>query len=335
MKKIHVIALGVILLVIFIIIGNKRTSDNSSSIRISGTIEITDAELSFRIPGRIESRLVSEGERIKSGQVIAKLDSTDLGQEVAIRKADENAAAAVLAELEAGFRPEEISQAEAVLDLAKADAKRLESDFNRQKELFKNTVISAREFEATETAMLAANARVREAQARLTLLRKGPRIEQIDAARARHEQAKQARKLAEIRMGYTVLTAPASGLVLSDHVEAGEYVIPGTPVVTVGDIEHAWLRGYINETDLGRVKIGQPVRITADTWPGKVYDGKVSFISDEAEFTPKNVQTTKERTKLVYRIKVDIPNPSMELKPGMPADAEILLGVQQKKDSKH
>ena len=127
-----------------------------------------------------------------------------------------------------------------------------------------------------------------------------------------------------------MLTAPFQGLVLSDHIEAGEYVVPGTPVVTVGNIENAWMRGYINESDLGRVKVGQTAKITTDTWPGKTYEGKVSFISPEAEFTPKNVQTAKERTKLVYRIKIDIPNPQMELKPGMPADAVILTGVDSK-----
>jgi len=171
--------------------------------------------------------------------------------------------------------------------------------------------------------MTAARAKVNEITAKLTLLKKGPRDEQISAARARLEQAKQALRLSEIRLDYATLTSPVTGLVLSDHVEAGEYVVPGTPVVTVGDIEHAWMRGYINESDLGRVKVGQTAKITTDTWPGKKYEGKVSFISAEAEFTPKNVQTTKERTKLVYRIKIDIPNPQMELKPGMPADAVI------------
>jgi len=112
---------------------------------------------------------------------------------------------------------------------------------------------------------------------------------------------------------------------LSKNVEAGEYVAAGTPIVTVGDLERPWLRAYINETDLGRIKVGQRVRVATDTYPGKIYEGHISFIASEAEFTPKNVQTQKERVKLVYRIKVDIPNPNMELKPGMPADADILL----------
>ncbi|MDD4872508.1 MAG: efflux RND transporter periplasmic adaptor subunit [Kiritimatiellae bacterium] len=320
LRKILIIAIVVIVL---IMVTRKQTGLNSESINISGNIEITDAELSFRIPGRLEARLVSEGESVKSGQMVAKLDSSDLAQEVAMRKAEESATAAFLAELEAGSRPEEIAQAEAVFDLCNSEEKRLQSDFARQKELFEKKVISTREFEVAETALTSAKAKTREVEAHLNLLKKGPRVEQINAAKARREQTKQALTLAKIRLGYATLTSPMSGLVLSDHVESGEYVVPGTAIVTVGDMEHAWMRGYINESDLGRVKVGQPAKITTDTWPGKTYEGKISFISAEAEFTPKNVQTAKERTKLVYRIKIDIPNPLMELKPGMPADAVI------------
>jgi HlyD family secretion protein len=101
--------------------------------------------------------------------------------------------------------------------------------------------------------------------------------------------------------------------------------VAGTPVVTVGDLANVWLRGYVDEGDLGRVKVGQRALVRTDTWPDRVYEGRVSFLSSEAEFTPKNVQTEKERVKLVYRVKVDVPNPRMELKPGMPADADIVV----------
>jgi HlyD family secretion protein len=113
--------------------------------------------------------------------------------------------------------------------------------------------------------------------------------------------------------------------VLSKNVEPGEYVAPGTPVVTVGDVVNCWLRAYITAGDLPRVKLGQKARVIVDSRSGKFYEGRVSFIAANAEFTPKNVQTEKERVKLVYRIKIDVHNPSQELKPGMPADAEILV----------
>jgi HlyD family secretion protein len=209
-------------------------------------------------------------------------------------------------------------------------------------------VISREEFDRVEAAYEVAVERLNEADWQLRLMEKGSRAEQIESARAaleeaeanyevvkkqekieraeaRKKQAEAALRLAETRLGYATLRAPLSGVVLSENVEPGEYVAPGTPVVTVGDLENVWLRAYIQETDLGRVKLGQEARLTTDTYPDKAYRGRVSFIASEAEFTPKNVQTQEERVKLVYRIKIDVPNPDMELKPGMPADAEILV----------
>ncbi|HPO15943.1 MAG TPA: efflux RND transporter periplasmic adaptor subunit [Candidatus Hydrogenedentes bacterium] len=168
-----------------------------------------------------------------------------------------------------------------------------------------------------------ARAALRQAQEKHALAVAGPRKETIDQARARLEQAKASLGLAEVRLSHTRITSPLEGMVLSKNVEPGEYVAPGTPVVTVGNIAHVFLRAYIDESDLGLVKVGQGVDVRTDTYPGKAYPGKVSFISPEAEFTPKSVQTQKERVKLVYRVKIDIENPALELKPGMPADAII------------
>ena len=294
-------------------------------VRVSGNIEITDVEVGFKIPGRVEKRLLSEGEMFKAGQVVARLDNQDLAQEIAQRKAQVAVAQAALTELRTGSRPEEIGQAAAVLERNQADGERARIEFERQKKLYEREVISTREYDLAKTTFEGTEARIREAREGLTLIRKGPRQEKIDQAKAALDQAKEVLALAETRMGYSVLIAPISGIVLSENVEPGEYVSPGTPVITVGDLSRVYLRAYINETDLGRVKLGQTVRVFNDTFPGKAYEGKITFMASQAEFTPKNVQTEKERVKLVYRIKVDIPNPQLELKPGMPADGEILL----------
>ncbi|WP_298439270.1 efflux RND transporter periplasmic adaptor subunit, partial [Geobacter sp.] len=180
------------------------------------------------------------------------------------------------------------------------------------------------DFDAARAARDASRALLREAEARQELMHRGQRRGRIDAARARFREAREALALAKTRLSYTTLTAPLTGLVLSKHVEPGEEVAAGTPIITVGDITDTWLRAYIAETDLGRVKVGQKARIKTDAFPDRRYEGTVTFISSEAEFTPKNVQTEKERVKLVYRIKITVPNPKMELKPGMPADAEII-----------
>ncbi|OQB78218.1 MAG: Multidrug export protein EmrA [Planctomycetes bacterium ADurb.Bin126] len=355
----------------------QRIEHDPNVIRVSGNMEVTDVELSFRIPGWVERRTVSEGQVVQAGQEVAALDRTELAQEVELRKREVAAARAALAELEAGSRPEEIAEAEALVAQAKARVAELEAgsrpqevaaakaavaraqadadyrktDLARMEKLHKSGAATDQELDTSRTAYDVADARLREAQEQLKLVEEGPRVEQIeqakaalaqaqqrlalvkkgprqetiDQARARLQQAEQALAIGQTRLTYTTLVSPASGLVLSENVEGGEYVAAGTPIVTVADLNNIWLRAYINETDLGRVKVGQAVRVTTDTYPGKVYEGRITFIASEAEFTPKNVQTPKERVKLVYRVKITVANPNMELKPGMPADAEILL----------
>ena len=304
-----------------------RPSAPADEIKVSGTIEVTDVEVSFKISGRVKERLVDEGDRVAAGQVVARLEDEDQRHEVAEREAEVQAAAAVLAELRAGSRPEEIAQAEAALDRVKAEEERLRTDFLRQQELFRKEVIAARDMDTARSRYETSRASVREAAERLALVRRGPRRETIDQAQARLQDAKVALERAKTRQGYTTVVSPVAGYVLSKNVEAGELVSAGTPIVTVGDLSSVWLRAYVGETDLGRVKLGQPARVTSDTWPGKAYDGRVTFISSAAEFTPKSVQTEKERVKLVYRIKITVPNPAAELKPGMPADATVFTGA--------
>jgi len=306
-----------------------RIGNDPSRIRVSGSIEVVEAELSFKLPGRVETRLVDEGDMVKTGQVVAKLETGDIAQQVALRKADVQAAEAGLADLLAGARPQELKQAAAAVRQAQADFNRIKDDYDRMQELFKQGSSNQREHDAARTAYDVAQARLQTAQQQQSLVQQGPRPDAIKVARARLLQAQEAEKLAEVQFGYATLTSPLTGMVLSKNVEPGEMVAPGTPVVTVGDIEHVYMRAYIEETDLGRVKLGQKVQVTTDTYPDKFYEGKITFISPQAEFTPKNVQTKQERVKLVYRVKVDIDNAKLELKPGMPAEAEIMVGREQ------
>jgi HlyD family secretion protein len=298
----------------------------TDAIEVSGNIETIETQVSFKIPGRMLERTVDEGDDVKAGQVVARLDSEDLKQRVAANQAAVDAAQAVLRELESGYRKEDVAQAKARLDAASAEVKRLAADDARQEELFKREVISAREYDASHTAFLAAQAGERQAAEQYALLKRGYRSEQIDQARAQLEQAKQALALARTQLGYAELFSPVSGVVLSKNAEPGEVLAAGAPVVTVGDVSHVYLRAYVEETDLGKVKLGQKVKVTCDSYPSKAFEGRVSFISPEAEFTPRSVQTQKERVKLVYRIKVDVANPAQELKPGMPADGVIEVG---------
>jgi HlyD family secretion protein len=295
-------------------------------IRVSGNVEVTDVEVSFRLPGWVEARPVSEGETVRAGQLIARLESTELAQDVAFREAESRAFAAELAALESGSRPQEIAVARAALRHAQAELERQAAEYERQGNLLARNVVSQQVYQKAKTEYEVAKSQVEEAQERLKLSEEGPRQEDIVRARARLEQVRQSLAIAKTRLNYATLVSPISGIVLSENVEAGEYVVPGVPVVTVGDLANTWLRAYVNETDLGRIKLGQSVCVSTDTYPGKAYAGHLSFIASAAEFTPKNVQTAAERVKLVYRVKINIPNPNLELKPGMPADADIWLG---------
>lgn len=284
MKKKIILGIVIVLLVSGAVVWfvHKRAANDRTRISVSGNVEVTEVAVSFMVAGRVLERCVDEGQIVKAGDVVARLDRVELEQTV--------------------------EQAKAALVVAEADAVRLRLEYARQKELFDKKVIASREFEVAQAAQTIAEARVRERRAALAL--------------------------AETRLGYAVLTSPVAGVVLSKAIENGEYIVPGTTIVTVGNLENVWLRAYIDETDLGRVKVGQAARIATDTYPGKFYSGKVAFISSEAEFTPKSVQTAKERVKLVYRIKIDVPNSNMELKPGMPADAVIGMAQGEKPEDR-
>ena len=236
-------------------------------------------------------------------------------------------AQARLSKLLAGSRPEELRQAEANLNQAKFDLENKEVQYKRMKELYEKGVISKDTFDSSETRYKVAQAALQVATESYQLVKEGPRKEDIEDARSQVAQAQASLTLAETQLSYTVLACPISGIVLVKSSEIGEVVNPGTSVLTLADIHNVWLKAYIPETDLGNVKWGQEVIVTTDLRSKKEYQGKISFISSEAEFTPKQIQTEKERVTLVYRIKIDIPNPDRELKPGMPADGRILLAL--------
>lgn len=302
---------------------HRKESDRS--IKLSGNIEVIQTEASFRVAGRVAERLVDEGDAVQEGQILARLEDQDLQQQLAMRQADLATAQAALKAAVAGSRREEIEASRQVLEQARAELRRTQDDEKRYKGLHVTGIVSDRDYQAAREAFLGAQAKVRQADQQYELVRKGPRQEDIDQLRAKAGSAEKAMELARTQASYAILPAPTSGVVLSKNIEPHEYVSPGTAVVTLGNLKQVWLRAYIEEADLGRVKLGQGVRLKTDSYPGKIYQGRVSFIASEAEFTPKSVQTQKERVKLVYRIKIDVANPAMELKPGMPADAEILL----------
>ena len=296
-------------------------------LKVSGNIEATEVDVGFKVSGRIVTLSVQEGDWIERGKVLAKLDDEDLRQRLALARATLKSAQARLNKLLAGSRPEEIREAEAILQQAQFDFENKEVNYKRMKSLFERGVVPKDTLDNTEAVFKIAKAAVERAKENYQLVKIGPRREDIEDAMAQVEQAKANVKLIETQLSYTTLYSPLSGVVLVKSGEIGEVVNPGTSILTLADIENVWLKAYVPETDLSRVKWGQEVSVTTDLEPQKIYKGKISFISSQAEFTPKQIQTEKERVTLVYRIKIDIPNPQRELKPGMPADGQILLNT--------
>ena len=314
-------------------------SSEASILKLSGNIEVTESHLSFKIAGHLEKRLADEGDDAKAGQLLAKLADDD--QRLAVQSAEANLALAkaALAEQEAGNRPQQIAGAKATLAQAKAADQtaqaqlgQAESDLSRYQALVKQGGVSRQQLETQATAVTTARHQAEEAKAAIKvaaenfdLMKAGARVETIDQARATLAAARTALAQAKQQLSYTELTAPFSGVILTKSAEEGEFLQPGSTVLTLACLERPWLRVYIPEDRLAQVKLGQAATVTADSLPGKSYSGKISFIASDAEFTPKSVQTFEERVKLVYRVKIDLDNPAGELKAGMPADATIHL----------
>jgi HlyD family secretion protein len=296
-----------------------------AEMRLSGNIEAHESLIGFKVPGRIIDLPVEEGQELQAGDLIARLDTADYAQQVAIDQAATQVRESQLQLALAGSREQDIKAAhQAVLD-AQADLDQKKKDFARYDSLYKLDEVTGQIRDQAQTNVERAQA-VYERQLQIYKeLVEGTRKEQIAIDRASLHQARQTLGMSRIRLSYTNLEAPFSGVILVRQAELGEVASAGSPVITLADLDHIWLRVYLPETQLARVKFGEQVTVRSDTFPNKSYTGRVSFISPEAEFTPKTVQTDQERVTLVYRMKVDIDNPNHELKPGMPADVYIPL----------
>jgi membrane fusion protein YbhG len=300
-------------------------SRNSGSLLLSGNIEAHESLLSFQVAGRIDDLPVEEGKFVEADAIMARLDDRDFRQQVAT---DEAALAVAEAQLKlelAGTRHQELEAIRQAMLNAEATFDQSRIDYSRIKQLYDADATSRESFDQASTALKQTQAAYQQAKQNFDQAVEGTRKEEIAIAVAQAEQARETLKYARIQLDHTLLRAPFAGVALVRQAELGEVVSPGTPVFTFADLKHIWLRAYVAETDLGRIRWGEQARITVDSLPGKTFTGTISFISSKAEFTPKSVETHEERVTLVYRIKIDIYNPNYELKPGMPADARLAL----------
>jgi HlyD family secretion protein len=301
-----------------------RGGNDGDSISASGTIEGTEADLGFQVGGRVADVSVREGDAVHAGQILARLDQAELDARRAAAVAQAQGARALLAELERGARPEELRQSQSTVVAAERRMQESESMLARTRRLYEGGAVSREALDQAETAHTIARTQFEQARDQLRLVDTGPRTERIDAQRALVRQADAAISQVQATIDNALIRAPFGGVVTVRHREPGESTGPGAPVLTVMNTNDRWVRIYVRENQVGRVAIGRTAKITSDSHPGKTFNGRVTFIASEAEFTPRNVQTAEERVKLVYAVKVAIVGDAgMELKPGVPADVVV------------
>lgn len=384
MKKRVILAVFLALLIgagVLVYLGQKKERD--AELYYSGIIEATRADLAFQVSGRVQDVFLDEGQAVGKNQTLAVLDQEaytarrdqarfnelqsreklkqleillELNRRILPAEVERVGASvqtlkAQLAELEAGYRIQEVEQARLAYEKARFSLDEARKDKIRFDRLFDRRIVAEKdkdavdlkyetalkEFERTQKTyelfkegfrtetIAAAKSKLAEGraalkQARNNLIKIEAAEQEVQAAKARVRSAEAALDLAAIQLQHTELRAPFSGIVVSRNVEQGEVVSPGQEAMSVADLSIVELKIFVAETEIGNVKPGQAATARIDTFPSKTYAGRVSYISPEAEFTPKIIQTHKERVKLVYLVKITIPNPSVELKPGMPAD---------------
>jgi HlyD family secretion protein len=294
------------------------------AIAASGTVEATEAQVGFQVPGRIATVAVHEGDLVRSGLVLATLDSSDATARLEQAVAQEAAARAQLVQLVRGSRPEEIGSAQAQRDAAKQQFDDAKLDKDRADRLIQTGAVSQQAWDKAKVAFEVAQSRLQQAEEQYRMVREGPRREQVDAGRAQLAQATAAAGAARVGADNTRLAAPFDGVVTVRHHEPGEVIAAGMPVLTIMNRDDRWVRIYVPEDRVGAVSLGEAATIASDAAHGHDVAGTVVFIASQAEFTPKNVQTREERVKLVYAVKVRITgDPQYVLKPGMPADVRL------------
>ncbi len=316
----------------------QQQNSEDSQLTLYGNVDIREAQLAFNSSEHIDVILVQEGDRVKKGQLLARLHTEVLEAQLTEARAQLEAQQQTLGKLEAGSRKQEISKARAELEAARARASSARASYKRLLPMLKKDLVSPEDVENARAAADAAQAEMKAVQQALTLLELGPRKEDIAIARAVLASRKAAVTLAEQRLDDANLYAPADGIIRNRILEPGDMAFPQTPALTLAFINPVWVRTYLPEPALGKISLGAAATIYTDSFPGKAYQGWVGYISPTAEFTPKNVQTPELRTRLVYSVRIFACNPQDELRLGMPATVRIAIDqppARQKPASKN
>ncbi len=296
---------------------------HKGAIEASGTLEAVEVRVSAKVPGQVDKLFVDEGSQVNAGDTLAVLDHST--QDIQWRQAQAGVALADAQYqlLVNGARSEDIQQAEDGLKQLEASAKVAEDDYNRMKGLYASQSVTKKQYDDAESRSVITKAQLNSARENLKKMKRFARPEDLEAAKARLDQAKASADLLHKQITDATIIAPVSGTVTNKPVEAGELVGIGTTIVTISRLETLELMIYVSDNELGKVKLNGTADIVIDTYPDRTFPGRFVYISPIAEFTPKNVQTKEDRTKLVFGVKLEVNNKDGILKAGMPADAYV------------
>jgi HlyD family secretion protein len=289
----------------------------------SGTIETTESVISSQVSGKVLQLLMDEGSQVKSGDTLVIIDHETLDLQLKENEASRDIAKSQLDLLVKGSRKEDIIQAEEVFNQATANFISARTDLERMEKLIKSNSVTQKQYDDAVSKFDVTQAQLKGAQENFTKIKNIARPEEIIQAKANYEKSSALVDAIKKSIRDCYVLSPINGFVVKKFIEIGETVSMMSSIVKVSDLSKVEVRIYVSETELGKVKLGQKAELSIDSFKDKSYEGKVTFISPEAEFTPKNIQTKDERTKLVFAVKVEIPNPNYELKVGLPADVKI------------
>ncbi len=289
----------------------------------SGTIEATEVRVSSTVMGRILSMQADEGSALRSGDPVALIDHEALDLQLGQARAGVELARSQLDLLLGGARSEDLAQAQAAVDQANDNLRLAEADAKRMRELTASGSATQRQLDDAESRLTAARTQVQTSAQGLKKLEAFARPEELRAARARLDQAQWIARSIERSISESSVLAPVGGVVAARLAEPGELASPGTGLILLEDMDRLYLTIYLPEAELGRISLGAQAQVFVDSFPGRSFAGKLSYISPRAEFTPKNVQTKDERVKQVFAVKIELGTGEGVLKPGMPADARF------------
>lgn len=322
-RKLPAILLIVVIVAIGAFWGSKWYKGRDEGIKATGTIEVTHYDIAPKVSGYLAELSLKQGDKVVINQTIARLARPDLEAQVLRDEAALQKAEAQLRDLAKGSRSQELAEAAANVAAAQSTYSKAQADFARFDELYRQGAVSEQQLEAAKVAYETAGNALEGSRARLSLLEEGSRPDTIEAQRLEVARSKAVLALTKSQLADTVISSPGTGLVLSKNFEQGEYVNAGSPLATIGDLLDCWVKIYIPSTQLGLLTVGQAADIKVDSFPGRVFSGRIKEISQNAEFMPRQSLTQNERANMVFAVKVQVDNAEGILKPGMPADVII------------